>query len=579
MNQVIILWKHFSTRRKKQFWLLLVLTLVASFAEMFSIGLVFPFLGVITNPEQIYQHQLIQPVIHFFSVDSINDLTLLLTIAFVLSTLFAGSIRLLLLYVTTRLSFAAGADLSIDIYKRTLYQDYASHIDLNSSEVINSIVNKTDTVITGVLNPILIFISSIVLMIGIVSILFFMDFKISSIAFFGFGLLYWLTIKITRQHLQSNSTRIAKESTKLVKALQEGLGGIRDVLLDGSQQFYCQIYRDADFPLRRASGNNIFINGSPRYIMESIGMVLIALLAYTMSDMDNNDKIIIPTLGAMALGAQRLLPVLQQAYSSYSNIKGSSASLNDVLNLLSKPLPQYADQPNPPPISFKECIHIKNISFRYSRGEVWVFKGINIKIKKGEKIGFIGKSGSGKSTLFDVIMALLRPTSGNLIVDNEIITDRNYRSWQAKISHVPQDIFLADCSIEENIAFGIPKDEINHSRVVDAARRAQISETIEGWPKKYQTFVGERGIRLSGGQKQRIGIARALYKQSSVLILDEATSALDSETENIFMNVIESIKEDITVLIIAHRLSTIQNCDRIYEIKNSNASEVIKKNK
>ncbi len=576
MNQIMMLWKHFSSRRKRQFWLLLVLILLASIAEMFSIGLVLPFLGMIANPEQTYQHQFIQPVIQLFSVNSINDLTLLLTIAFVFSTLIAGSIRLLLLYVTTRLSFAAGADLSIDIYKRSLYQDYMTHMNYNSSEVINSIVNKTDAVITGVLNPVLIFISSIVLMIGIVSVLFFMDFKISSVAFFGFGFLYWLTIKLTRKHLQNNSVCIANESTKLIKALQEGLGGIRDVLIDGSQKFYCQLYREADYPIRRASGSNIFINGSPKYIMESLGMVLIAILAYSMSKIESDSRAIVPILGALALGAQRLLPVLQQTYSSFSNIRGASASLNDVLKQLSQPLPKYANYPNPKPILFKKYIHVNNIGFRYSFDEKWIFNNINFKIQKGERVGFIGKSGSGKSTLFDVMMSLLKPTSGSIIVDNEVITSNNYRSWQAGIAHVPQDIFLADCSIEENIAFGVSKDKIDHSKVVNVARQAQIFNMIESWPRKYKTFVGERGVRLSGGQRQRIGIARALYKQPAVLFLDEATSALDGDTENTVMNVIESIKGGVTVLIVAHRLSTIQNCDRVFELKNGTISEIMK---
>jgi ATP-binding cassette, subfamily B, bacterial PglK len=575
MNQILILWKYFSTRRKRQFRLLLVLTLVASFAEMFSIGLVFPFLGVIANPEQTYQHQLIQPVLQLFSVNSINELTLLLTIAFVSSAFFAGSIRLLLLYATTRLSFAAGADLSIDIYKRSLYQDYSTHMNSNSSEVINSIVNKTDAVITGVLNPVLIFISSIILMIGIVSVLFFMDFKISSIAFFGFGFLYWSTIKITRKKLQANSTTIAVESTKLIKALQEGLGGIRDVLIDGSQGFYCKLYREADYPIRRASGSNIFINGSPKYIMESLGMVLIAILAYSMSKIGSDTRSIIPILGVLALGAQRLLPVLQQTYSSLSNIRGSKASLNDVLKQLSRPLPEYTNYPTPQPMSFKKNIHIDNIGFRYSLDKKWIFNNLNFKIKKGEKVGFIGASGSGKSTLIDILMSLLKPTSGSLIVDDCEITTSNYRSWQASIAHVPQDIFLADCSIEENIAFGVSKDKIDHSRVVDVARQAQIFNMIESWPKKYKTFVGERGARLSGGQRQRIGVARALYKQPEVLFLDEATSALDGDTENAVMNVIESLKGSVTVLIVAHRLSTIQNCDRVFELKNGDISEIM----
>ena len=321
-NSLIIrLWLHLSSRRQKQFWLLLILMVIASLAEIVSVGAVLPFLGVLTAPAEIFHHPLMQPLIQILELTEPNQLVLPLTIIFIFAVLFAGIIRLTLLYVITRLAFATGADLSINIYRRTLYQKYTIHVLRNSSEVINGIIVKTNKVIGGVVQPVLTLISSIVLIIGIMSALFAIDIVVALSAFVGFGFLYWSVIWYTKSKLKDNSKIIADQSTQMIKSLQEGLGGIRDVLIDSSQQFYCQIYRNADLPFRRASGNNTFIRLSPRYVMEAIGMILIAGLAYVMTWKDGGMVTAIPTLGALALGSQRLLPILQQAYSSYSAIK------------------------------------------------------------------------------------------------------------------------------------------------------------------------------------------------------------------------------------------------------------------
>jgi len=564
------LWHHLSKRRQKQFWLLLILMITASLSEIISVGAVLPFLGVLTAPEQIYQHPLMQPLIQVLELTEPNQLILPLTIVFITAALLAGTIRLTLLYAMTRLSYATGADLSINIYRRTLYQEYSSHVARNSSEVINGIITKTNTVIGGILTPVLMLISSIILLIGIMSVLFTINIKVAFTAFIGFGLLYWGVIRYTRQQLKENSQCIADQSTLMIKSLQEGLGGIRDVLIDGSQQFYCQLYRNADLPQRRASGNNIFIGGSPRYAMEAIGMALIAGLAYVMTQQEGGMITAIPVLGALALGAQRLLPALQQAYGAYSTIKGAKSSFEDVLNLLDQPLPSYADQPLPTPIPFEKKIQLTNLSFRYAKDAPWVLKNIDLKLTKGARIGFMGVTGSGKSTLLDIIMGLLPPTDGQFTIDEQSINDNNRRAWQAHIAHVPQNIYLSDSTIEENIAFGTPKEQINRQQVEKAAKQAQIAELIEEWREGYQTFVGERGVRLSGGQRQRIGIARALYKQANVLIFDEATSALDNETEQAVMEAVEGLERNLTILIIAHRLTTLKGCDQIVKLDKNN---------
>jgi len=563
------LWCHLRKRRRCQFFLVLILMFIASFAEIMSVGAVIPFLGVITNPEQVYQNSVIQWIIPIIGVNSPDQLVLPITLVFIVATLLAGVIRLTLLYVTTRLSYGTGHDLSIDVYRRTLYQDYSIHVSRNSSEVINGIITKTSTVISGVLTPILTLISSFIIMIGIVGVLCFINIAVALIAFVGFGALYLLVIYYTRVKIRVNSTIIAQQSTSVVKSLQEGLMGIRDVLIHGSQEFYSKIYRDADLPLRLAVGNNLFISGSPRFAMEAIGMTLIALIAYFMTQGTQvTDSF--PVLGALALGAQRLLPIMQQGYGSYSAIKGSRSSLEDVIDLLDQPIPDFANRPPPEPIPFTDEITLSSVSFRYAKGEPWVLEAVDLTLKKGLRVGFIGSTGSGKSTLFDIIMGLISPTKGVMKIDGESINEQNVRSWQTHIAHVPQDIYLSDNSIAENIAFGIPKEEINLVRVKEAAKSAQIDELIESWDRRYETVVGEHGIRLSGGQRQRIGIARAFYKHADVLVFDEATSALDNETEKSVVESIEGLDNNLTVLIIAHRLTTLRNCDLIIEVRNKN---------
>jgi ATP-binding cassette subfamily B protein len=548
--------------------------ILASIAEIISISAVIPFLGILTAPEQIFQHQLMQPINHMLGITSAEQLSLPLTAVFILATLLAGATRLLLLYVMTRISFATGADISINIYRRTLYQEYSTHISRNSSEIINGVINKANTVIGGVISPVLNLISSTIVIVVIIGTLFAIDVVIALTVLLGFSTLYFGIVSYTKKQLQENSQIVAEQSTQMIKFLQEGLGGIRDVLIDGSQKFYCNLYRKADLPLRRASGNSIFIGGAPRYAMEALGMVVIAVVAYNMSLREDGLTTAIPVLGALALGAQRLLPVLQQAYSSYSQLKGSHSSFQDVLDLLNQPLPSYALQADncclSKPVVFTKEIALSNLSFRYQINNIesapWILKNINLKFNKGSRIGFVGETGSGKSTLLDIIMGLLPLTSGEFTVDGQLITDENRKSWQAHIAHVPQNIYLSDGTIEENIAFSIPKEKINHQQVRNAAQQAQISLLIEGWEDGYQTFVGERGVKLSGGQRQRIGIARALYKQADVLIFDEATSSLDNETEKAVMEAIESLGKELTILIIAHRLTTLKNCDTIVKI-------------
>ena len=302
---------------------------------------------------------------------------------------------------------------------------------------------------------------------------------------------------------------------------------------------------------------SLFISGAPRHVLEAAGIVSIAILAVLVSSRPSGLIGAIPVLGALALGAQRLLPLLQQAYSGWSQLAGNRDALADILALLAAPIvaTPVRDRSRPP-APFQRDIRFDRVGFGYEGSEP-VLRDVDLVIPKGGRLGIVGRTGSGKSTLLDLLIGLLEPTSGEISVDGKRIDDSSRGEWQAQIAHVPQNIFLTDASIAANIAFGEAEADIDMERVRSAALGAAANTFIERMPAGYDTIVGERGVRLSMGQRQRIGIARALYGRAILLIFDEATSALDSETEADVLSAVAALGREMTVVMIAHRASTL----------------------
>jgi len=561
-------WKQFNRRRKIQIFFLFILMLFASLAEVVSISAIFPFLGIITSPEKVFNNTYLQPFFQHFKINNSKQLLLPVSILFIFTILVSSLTRYFLLWFQTKLSFTMGSDFSNKIYELTLFQPFEKHLDRNSSEIIGGISNKVNFVIYQVLLPSFAFVSSSIMISVILLSLLFINFKITIISIIIFTLLYSVLILKNKKKLIDYGYVINNNTTLLIKVLQEGLGGIRDVLIDGTQKTYSSIYKVADQSLRNAQSKTAIISSSPRFFMESIGMILIIIMAYFLAIFSENFSSVIPILGSFALASQRLLPLLQQVYLTWTSLMGGKASLLDILDLLNQPKPNYYFNNNPPPIKFNDSIKLHKLNYKYKSSSSSILNDINIEIKKGSRVGFIGKTGSGKSTLLDIFMGLLIPTNGTLLVDNEIINEINHRSWQVRVAHVPQSIFLSDTTIAENIAFGIPFDKIDIEKVKDASKKSQLDETIQTWQNGYKTIVGERGVRLSGGQRQRIGIARALYKNADVLVFDEATSALDNETEAEIINSIETLGKDLTIIFVAHRLTTLKYCDIIFSLEN-----------
>lgn len=569
------IWKHLSRRRQIQLLLLLVVMLCSGLAEMGSLGAVLPFLTMLSDPEKLWGQPLVQPLSQSMGIYQAKDLILPVTLVFSVSALLAGLIRLGNLWLNGRLAAAIGSELSCDVYRRTLYQPYEVHLNRNSSEVITATTTHIAATVSA-LTAFLQLLTATVVALGLLTGLFLIDWIIALSAAALFGSTYCLLAITSRKELRMNSQRIAVADREQIKALQEGLGGIREVLLNGNQHTYVSIYRQADLPKHQLRAKNSFLAIFPRYGLEALALVGIALLGGLLVINQGGGYSVIPLLGAMALGAQRLLPALQQIYGGWTSVKAFNASLIAILDMLNQPMPPLFRMNKP--LVLRKSIRLESVRFGYNSDNPEVLKDLDLEIFAGEKIGLIGSTGSGKSTAIDLIMGLLAPRSGCVQIDGENLHDPRHperiAAWRAAIAHVPQSIYLADSSVAENIAFGVSKQAIDMDRVRIAANQAQIANYIENTPMGYGSFVGERGIRLSGGQRQRIGIARALYKDAKILVLDEATSALDSKTEEAVMAAIDSLNQQLTIIMIAHRLTTVKRCDRLIRLTQGRISAV-----
>lgn len=560
------LWRHLRRRRRRQFVVVTSVMVLSAFAEVATLGAVIPFITVLVTPDQVMEYEIVARFASFIGVVEPSDLIVPLALIFITGALFAAMVRLAVVWATTHLSVVVGADLTVEAYERTLYQPYTVHINRNTSEVTSGVIFKVEAIVFSMLLPFQVAIGSLFTLASVSVALFIIDSGVAAVALAGFGGVYLIITRAFRSRLQYNSQRIAEEQTRVIKSVQEGIGGIRDILIDGTQEVFVEQFRRSDREMRRAQGSNSVITGAPRLVMEGVAIVLIVILAMVLNGRATGISNELPVLGALVLGGQRLLPIFQQFYTAIATVMGNRAVLNEALLMLNQPKPAAVGSLPVEPSGLRGELEFDRVRFRYKDGEPWVIDRPTMVIPAGSWTGVVGETGCGKTTLLDLLMGLLEPVEGRVVVDGQTLEGDRLQAWQRAIAHVPQHIFLADLSIVENIAFGVPGAEIDMERVAYAAQQAQIGEFIAQQPLGYETVVGERGVRLSGGQRQRIGIARALYKRASVLVFDEATSALDDSTERLVMDALAGLDRELTVILVAHRISSLKGCGVIYEL-------------
>jgi ABC-type multidrug transport system fused ATPase/permease subunit len=566
VDSLIVFWRELKHYRRVQLVLLVGLMFVVAIAEMLSIGAMVPFLAILADSGHVSGIPIVSSLLTAFGLDLKQDLRWQISAAFAAVIVAAGAVRILLIFAQTRINFGIGHELGTELYRRTLYQPYDVHLLSNSAEIRAGLA-KVDEV-TAIIYIILGLINAALMVTFVIAALLVIDPVVAGTVFISVGTIYLSIMLLVRKPLAANNETMVRLYAKRLQLVDEGLGGIRDVLLDHTQERFSDRFGDIDWTYRRAERSNYMLYYSPRVVVEVIAMLLVVALTQWLTGRDPSHGLTssIPILGALALGAQRLIPAVQHLYLGWSSVVGQKGALEDVARFFTT-YSVPATRHRPEPSSFLDAIQFQTVSFKYRVDGPDVVHDINLRIGKGQRVGLIGNTGSGKSTMIDLLMGLLEPSAGQIMVDGVPLTGRARLMWQAHIGHVSQSLYLADCSIAENIAFGEDTKDFDYPRIRAAARQAQIDDYIASLPSGYQTRVGERGVRLSGGQRQRIGIARALYKNADVLVFDEATSALDVETERAVMSALASLSSDITIIQVAHRISTLSNCDLILELR------------
>jgi ATP-binding cassette, subfamily B, bacterial PglK len=556
------LWGLMSKKLKLQFVQLLFLVIVGGLSEVISLGAIIPFLAILINPVDASNIPFVSWAINFFNLDIINGNYGQLMIIFSMIIVIANIFRYLLIYMTNKFNYGLGHEIGIGIYKKALYESYDIHISRNKSEVISGFV-KLELALWMIITT-LNALSAIILSLFITFTLFIISPFYTAAILALLGVIYTLFYFISEKWLITNSDIVSLNGDTRLQSAQEGLNSIRDIILGSKQNFFLDNFINIDKEFRSAQVSTEVIAPAPRHMIEVSCILFIVFFAYISMNENGNASNFIPTIGVLVVGLQRLIPLGQQIYHGWTKYNGEKKPFNDIINLISSTL--ESTLVNSKELEFTKKIEFKNVFFQYKSNELNIINNVNFKIMKGSRIGLIGSTGSGKSTLVDLLVGLLIPQSGEILIDDIELTQEYLKSWREKISYVSQDIYLLDGTFLINVAFGEKIELIDEDRVKWACEKAQISNFIDEYAEGYETLIGDDGIYLSGGQKQRIAIARALYKNSSILVFDEATSALDTKTEKSIATAIDTLGPEITTISIAHRLSTIENCDWVYKI-------------
>jgi len=487
------------------------------------------------------------------------------TAVFVGAALGASLLRLALSSWSQNFAARVGHGWAVEIHRRLLLQPYGYHLQQHSSTVLAAL-GKVQELVWRVLLPLLQGLAAGMISLAIVLVLLWLEPIAASVSLIVLGALYVGLSRLLRPRLGRISDELNGGADQRLRLVGESHGAIRDIILDGSAGVHVEAFRRSDLALSEAYARYGLLAAAPRFLVEGIGITALAGATLWLSGRNGGLVAALPQLGALALGCQRLLPLLQQLYQSWASLAANRGVIGEVERLLTLPLPSTGE-PVAEPIPFARELRLERVSFAYPDRHRPAIHGIDLTIRRGERIALVGPTGAGKSTLADVLMGLLPPQHGRLLVDGSAVTVADQPRWRRLIAHVPQSVFLIDDSIAANIAFGVPPADRNAAGLSRALRLAQLDGLVADLPRGIDTPVGERGARLSGGQRQRIGLARAIYREAPVLVLDEATNALDEATEQAVLGALGQLQgEGVTILVIAHRDSALNGCDRLIRL-------------
>ena len=559
-----------STHEIKRAGLLFLMILTMALLDMIGVASILPFMAVLVNPDIIETNIILKNVYYFsniFGVENKQQFLFALGVFVFLTLVVTLIFKALTTYVQLRFVQMRQYSIGKRLVEGYLHQPYSWFLSRHSAELGKTILSEVSQVVANGINPLMELIAKVTIAIALITLLILTDPKLALVISFSIGGSYGLIFFFLKSFLNRIGEERLKSNELRFRAISQAFGAAKEVKVGGLEKTYIDRFSDPAKSYAITTASSQVIAQLPRFILEAIafgGIILVIL--YLMSQTGSFGNAL-PIISLYVFAGYRLMPALQRIYSAFAQLTFVGPSLDklydDIKNL--KPFNTTQDQNV---LFSKKSINLKNIYYNYPNSSRTALKNISINIPAKTTVGLVGATGSGKTTTVDIILGLLEAQKGTLEIDDQIITKKNLRAWQRSIGYVPQHIYLADDTVEANIAFGVDAKNINQQSVENAAKIANLHNfVINDLPKKYLTTIGESGVRLSGGQRQRIGIARALYNKPQVLILDEATSALDNQTEEIVMDAVKKLGKDITIILIAHRLNTVKNCDIIFKFE------------
>ena len=546
-------------------WRLALLTSLGTLAEVLGIGMVIPFLSLLVVGDFPAQFNFVANAIASFGLEETTHLVLLTTVAFVIVFLLKSILMSYIAFAQAQFHYRLQERLSSLLFKDYLMRDYGFHLTENSAEFKRNIIVETNTLTNLVSIPIIIVVAELLTVAGIAVLLFILNPVAAGVAILIPVCVGIPLYAFSKEHLRTWGNRRQEYEGQRIKLVDQGFGGIKSIKLFGNEPELLVRFDNQNRYFMDAKRNHYFLAQLPRVVLELLAIIVLSVIVFLLVLNDYSSAHLIPIAGVFAMAALRLTPSANRILGSLQNIRFGAATVSAVNHNLksmaiSHPEPAVAVGP-----SLQTEISIRGLHFEHQSSDRILFENIELTIPAFGITGFVGESGSGKTTLVDIIIGLLKPSSGSVAVDGQNIED-NLPAWQRQIGYVPQQVFLTDDTLRNNIAYFVPEDEISEDAVATAVQSAQLGDLVQQLPNGLDTLIGENGVRLSGGQRQRIGIARALYRNPSVIVLDEATSALDSKTEAAVMACIQSMRSEKTILIVSHRMSFIEYCNQVFEI-------------
>ena len=551
--------------------LLLIMLLIMTLLDMTGVASILPFMAVLTNPEIIETNFILNYIFEFsrsFGVQNNQEFIFALGVLVFLLLLISLLFKALTYYVQARFVYMREYTIGKRLVEGYLNQPYSWFLSRHSADLGKTILSEVQQLVNDGLRPLLELISKSMITIAIITLLIIVDIKLTLIVgFLLLGAYLIIFYSVSRFLNISGNKRLINNQLRFT-TINEAFGAAKEVKLGGLEKSFINRFSNSAQIYAQTHASRMVISALPRYILEAIafGGILLMIL-YIMSKTGSFNSTL-PIVSLYVFAGYRLMPAIQQIYEAFTQLTFIRPSLDKLCEDLQN-LKSFNENKDQEILPFKKSINLRNIHFSYPNTPRITLSELNLSISAKSTVGIVGVTGSGKTTMIDIILGLLEPQKGTLEIDGKVVTKKNIRSWQSSIGYVPQQIFLSDDTIASNIAFGLETEDINQEAVEKASKIANLHEfVINELPKKYQTKIGERGVRLSGGQRQRIGIARALYHNPQLLILDEATSALDNQTEKAVMDAINNLGKNITIILIAHRLNTIKMCDKNYILEN-----------